>query len=88
MKQITVRGIDKELERRILDLAGREGLSLNKAILRLLRRAAGLSSFPAVPTVQIGDGLNKYIGTWTQEQEQELFDGISSLEQIDPELWK
>lgn len=88
MKQITVRGIDKELERRILDLAGREGLSINKAILRLLRRAAGLASTPPVPTAHIGHGLDAFIGTWSHEQEKELLDSISSLEQVDSELWK
>lgn len=87
MKQITVRGIDKELERRIMDLAGKEGLSINKAILRLLRRAAGLASSPP-ENVQIGPGLDTFIGTWSYEQEKELLEGISSLEQVDSELWK
>ena len=42
MKQLTIRGFDKRLEREIRELAAREGVSLNKAVLRLLRRGAGL----------------------------------------------
>ena len=42
MQQLTIRGFDKELVSRIRRLADREGISLNKAVLKLLRRGAGL----------------------------------------------
>ena len=51
MKQLTVRGFDDDLERSIRQLARREGISLNQAALKLLRRGAGL------PDGQ-GDGRN------------------------------
>jgi len=37
VKQLTVRGFDKELERRLRDVARTKGVSLNQAALILLR---------------------------------------------------
>ena len=42
MKQLTIRVSDAELERRILDLAEQQGLSLNQAAVRLLSKGAGI----------------------------------------------
>jgi hypothetical protein len=42
MNQLSLRGFDKEIERRIRELARREGVSLNKAALILMRRGAGI----------------------------------------------
>lgn len=44
MKQLTLRGVDKELDRRLKHLAERENLSLNQTVLLLLRKATGLES--------------------------------------------
>ena len=44
MKQLTLRGFDKELERRLTQLAERENLSLNKTVLLLLRKVTGLEA--------------------------------------------
>ena len=43
MNQITIRGLDDELSACLRRLAKREGLSLNQAALRLLRRGAALA---------------------------------------------
>ena len=42
MKQLTIRGFDEDLDRAIRQLARRDGISLNRAALKLLRRGAGL----------------------------------------------
>lgn len=42
MDQVTLWGIDDELYACIRGLAERENISLNQAVLRLLRRGAGL----------------------------------------------
>ncbi|WP_232210364.1 hypothetical protein [Nitrococcus mobilis] len=47
MNQLTFRGLDKELERRIRQLAEQEHISMNKAALKLMRRGSGLDR--AVP---------------------------------------
>lgn len=44
MTQLTLRGFDPALERRLRELARRNGTSLNKAALQLMRRGAGLEA--------------------------------------------
>ena len=63
MHQLTIRGFDDELTDRIRQLARREGISLNRAVLRLLRRGAGLGERDDKPDV-VGDSLDHLIGTW------------------------
>ena len=43
MNQITVRGFDDELADHIRRLAERDGTSLNRAALKLLRKGAGMA---------------------------------------------
>lgn len=87
MKQLTIRGYDDELERRIRKLARVEGISLNQAALRLLRRGAGLTSSPDAAVV-IGSGLDDLIGTWTDAEHDEMMRLVEGFEQIDERLWK
>lgn len=44
MRQLTLRGVDDELHERLLRLAQEEGISLNQAALKLLRKAAELEN--------------------------------------------
>ncbi len=85
MTQLTIRGLDEQLEQRLLRLARSEGLSLNKAALVLMRRGAGLDS-PDRRDV-IGDGLDDFIGVWSKEEEQEFLDSIRIFEQIGESFW-
>ena len=87
VKQLTLRGFDDELRRQLERLAQREGISLNKAVLRLLRKGAGLSEAGGQDDV-VGDSLDHLIGTWTDDQEQALLAAIASFDQLDAEMWK
>ena len=60
--QLTIRGFEPELLRRLELLAGKQGVSLNQAALRLMRMGAGLES--AVQDFEIGGSLDKYAGVW------------------------
>ena len=73
MKQLTIRGLDRLLERKIRQLAREEGLSLNEAVLELLREGAGVGDRDSGSEV-VGDSLDYLIGTWTAEEAEE-FDG-------------
>lgn len=84
-KQITVRGFDEPLERRIRDVAESEGISLNQAVLRLLRRGAGLE--PGRRDV-IGDARDHLLGTWTEDDEREFEEAIGWCKRIDEDSWK
>lgn len=86
MKQLTIRGFDKELERRIRELARSEGISLNQAVLRLLRKASGIG--PRNRDDAIGNALDDLAGTWTEEEEKEFLAAIQPLDRVDEELWR
>ena len=87
MKQLTVRGFDDELSAAIQDLARREGISLNKAALRLLRKGAGLAD-GAEGRRKVGSSLDHLFGSWTQEQVDELNEALEQFEKIDEDLWR
>ena len=86
MRQLTVRGFDPELAERISRLAQREGISLNQAVLRLLRRGAGLADEQgSIDTV--GSSLDHFIGSWTREQADEMDRALEDFESIDESMW-
>lgn len=87
MDQLTVRGFDKALARRIKEVAKTQRISLNQAAVTLLRQGAGLDPISKPPEC-IGDSLNKLIGAWTSDEAAELLKSIRPMETIDSELWK
>lgn len=88
MRQLTIRGFDKELERRLRELARREKLSLNQAALRLLRRGARLDEPTAGSTHVVGSSLDAFIGTWTAAEARAVERATEDLERVDPNLWR
>ena len=86
MNQLTIRGFDSHLERKIRQLARAEGISLNKAVLRLLRKGAGLGDDGSEHEV-VGDSLDHLIGTWTPAEAEEFEGAMKDLSQVDPSLW-
>ncbi len=87
MKQLSLRGFDPELEKCIREVAKKEGISLNRATLRILRRGAGLEDSGGAAAT-IGYSLDHLIGKWSSEQEEEFLRNIEPLEQIDRSFWK
>lgn len=83
--QVMVRGLDSKLARKIRKLADDEGISLNKAALRLLTKGAGLERAKDDDT--IGDDLDPLLGTWSDAQAEEFAEALAGLSQIDPEMW-
>ena len=87
MDQLTIRGFDDELASRIRQLASREGISLNRAVLRLLRRGAGLGECND-DAGTAGDSLDHLIGTWTAEEAAEIDRALEDFSHIDEGMWK
>ena len=87
MNQLTIRGFDSDLERSIRQLAAREGISLNRAVLRLLRRGAGLGNHDHQANV-VGDSLDHLIGTWSPEEAAEFEDALRDLSRVDEAMWE
>ena len=87
MNQLTIRGFDEELDKRIRELARKEGISLNRAALRLMRRGAGLGE-SARDQYVVGSTLDDLIGTWSDEDAREFMEAVDIFEQIDESMWK
>ena len=87
MNQLTVRGFDDELSDRLRALARREGISLNQAALRLLRKGAGLTDGGA-GRGKVGSSLDDFIGSWTAEEADAFDAAIQDFEVIDEEMWR
>ena len=87
MTQLTVRGFDKELARRLRETARRHGVSLNRAALLLMRKGAGLDG-PGGRANVVGDALDHLAGTWSETEAQEFQRAIGVFEVVDRELWR
>lgn len=85
-RQLTIR-YDEELAREIEHLARREGLSRNQAVVRLLRKGAGIAEGDESGDV-IGSSLDWFAGSWTEEQAREFDEAVADFETIDEELWR
>ncbi len=87
MKQLTVRGFDEDLSASLRGLAKREGISLNKAALRLLRKGAGLPGRDEAADT-VGSSLDHLIGSWTAEHAAQINAALREFETIDEEAWR
>jgi hypothetical protein len=87
VKQFTVRGFDDDLEREIRRVAEREDISLNEALIRLLRRGAGLAT-DGPSWDRVGSSLDHLAGTWSEEEAREFNEIQRDFERVDPGLWK
>ena len=95
MNQITVRGFDKELSASLRRLAKREGLSLNQAALRLLRRGAGLADGSGRGDADgsgrgdtVGRSFDHLTGSWTQADADGMDAALEAFETIDEPAWR
>ena len=86
MNQLSIRGFDKELARRLREVAKERDISLNKAAILLLRKGAGLDTTNRC-TNAVGDSLDELIGCWTAEDEKDFLKSIEAFERVDEVLW-
>ena len=87
MKQLTVRGFDDELAEAIRQLARRDGISLNQAALKLLRRGAGLP-YGQGDGRNIGSALDDLFGSWSHEEAEAFDASLDVFETVDESAWR
>jgi hypothetical protein len=87
VKQLTVRGFDRLLERKLRRVAREQGLSLNQAALELMRRGAGLVA-PAGALERIGPAIDRFVGSLSREDAAALREAVQQFELVDPALWR
>lgn len=85
MTQLTIRGFDPDLEKRLHDLAKRDQLSLNKAALKLMRRGAGLEHEHS-PDQQIVQLLQSFSGCMSVAEAEQIDSAIAQSRSQDLEL--
>ena len=86
LSQLTIRGFGSRLEHVIRQRAQREGLSLNKVVVRMLEEAAGLRPSPG-RAGEIGPALDDLAGTWSAAEARTFKQAVADFEQVDPDLW-
>ena len=75
-----------ELARAIRRLASRDGTSLNRAAVKLMRRGAGLAEGQDADVV--GSSLDHLIGNWTCAEADEIDQALRHFETIDKAAWE
>ncbi len=84
MAQITLRGIDPEIEHKIRAVAKKSGKSLNRVVLDIIYEHSGLNTKDKKPPA---DSLRKLAGGWSDKDASSFLNSIKSCEQIDEEMW-
>ena len=72
-------------------VGAQEGISLNKAALRLLRNGAGLAAatMRKANARREPDGVDRLAGSWTKEEAEEFDKVIEEMfEVIDEDMWR
>lgn len=82
MKQITLRDIPKNIEAAIKKEAEEKQLSINKAVVALLKKA---TDEPEKEVLH--HDLDSLFGAWTAEDEQAVEESVQRQRVIDEELW-
>ena len=83
MKSLTIHNMDAELAKAIEELAKSTGLSQNRVVKKLLRRALNLSE-QEVPKRDV----SAFFGVWTQEESEAFNEAINFFDDVDEEMWQ
>ena len=87
MKQITIRGIPGEVEKVVKKEAERKGMSLNRAFISLLEKAAGIKK-EVKKKKSLYHDLDHLCGIWTKEEAKAFERNLELQREIDEDLWK
>lgn len=85
MPQITLRGMDPEIEQKIRQISRRTGKSLNSVILEMIYNYTGSNK---IKRKKPAASLRKLAGGWSKKDTVNFFESIKSCEQIDEDMWE
>jgi len=85
MKSITIHGVDDQLAARLKQVAESGGVSVNRAVKRLLEEALGMKPKPL--------GRNRpqfetFLGLWSERDREEFSSAVTDLARVDAEDWR
>jgi hypothetical protein len=89
MRQMTLRDIPEEIEMIARNEANKQGVSLNKAFMTLLRRATQptVTQTSAVDRSRISR-FSRFCGVWSDTEAAEFNTALMNQRSIDQELWQ
>jgi hypothetical protein len=84
MGQITLRGLDPEVEKEVRKVSKTTNKSINRVIQEIIYKHAGFSQKRGT----VSDSLRRLAGGWSEEDASRFYETIKSCEQIDEDMWK
>lgn len=81
MSSITIHNFDEELRKTLTDYSAGQGLSLNKSVKKLLRKALGIGEAKK-------EDFSDLCGAIDKKEAQDLIKALSDFEKIDKEDWQ
>ncbi len=84
-RPITLRKLPPAVARAVRERAEADGVSLNKAVIRLLEEALGLARRKRP---RINHDFDEFIGVWSEEEAQEMLRLLREQRQVEPDMWK
>ena len=84
MKSITIHGLDHSLDSLIRAKAEKEGLSLNKTMKKLLRKALGITE----QNENHRQDYAEFLGKWSEQDGLDFQEKIKELDEVDAEDWQ
>lgn len=84
MKSITIHKIDDETEKRLTELAAKEGVSLNRLIKSVLRESLGIEG----KSRNNESDFAEFCGIWSEEDFEEFKQKVAPLEEINEQDWE
>jgi len=85
MKSITIHNLDTTLDSMIRKTARREGLSLNKTIIKMLEKAFGLCRNKKSNNI---DEYKDLSGVWNEKDFETFEKNVSDFEKTDQSDWQ
>ncbi|WP_305046010.1 hypothetical protein [Geoalkalibacter sp.] len=88
MRQVTLRGIPDDVEAAAREEARNKGISLNKALVSLLRRGADQQAQATRRRrPKAKSEFSVFVGLWDDAQGDAFDEALAEQRQIDDELW-
>lgn len=89
MRQMTLRDIPDEIEMLARSEAGRQGISLNKAFLSLLRKSTEQTTVKlSTSTRKSVASFSRFCGVWSEDEAAEFDKALKEQRGIDDEAWQ
>lgn len=83
MSQITIRGLEPEIEQKIRQIARERRQSINHVLSEIIHQSLGKGKRkPAA------DSLKNLAGGWSEQETSHFLDSIKDFEKIDEEMWQ